>query len=187
MPPSRPSHACRSVRVALSALVLAACAGEPGTAPDVNVDSGPRPEDLFALPSGSAAVTLGTGRWTWEDLTDGATISPTRGSQGGVHLFARVRAAGLSPNLYVSFRVVDSGSGEVLSISGPPLRRTLGGGLEPNGAGVQSSVAELCIFRETNLSFLAGRRVRFEVAVREVGGALRAGRDGRDLLLSAGP
>jgi len=153
---------------------------------DAAADGGPRPADLFAVPPGSAAVTLGTGRSTWEDLADGAVVAPTRGPQGGLHLFARVRVAALSPDLYVSFRVTDSGSGEVLSITGPPLRRTLGAGLEPNGSGFQSSVVELCIFLQTNSALLAGRRVRFEVAVRETGGVLRSGRDGFDLLLSAG-
>jgi len=167
-------------------LGLLACAGEPPAAP-VDMDGGPRPADLFALPPGSAAVTLGTGRSAWEDLADGAALAPTRGPQGGVHLFARLRVAGLSPDLYVSFRVVDQDSAEVLSILGPPLRRRLGAGLEAWGDGLQSSNAELCIFLQSNPALLVGRRVRLEVAVREVGGALRGGRDGRSLVLAGGP
>lgn len=171
----------------LLGLLLTACADAPGAPADAALDGGPRPDDLFDLPLAGATVTLGTGRSAWDDLAAGATVAPTRGPQGGLHLFARVRATGLSPDLYVSFRVVDLRSAEVLSIVGPPLRRALGSGLERSGAGLQSSNAELCIFLQTDPALLAGRHVRFEVAVREVGGALRGGRDGRDLLLSAGP
>jgi hypothetical protein len=121
------------------------------------------------------SVTLGSGGRTWQDLSpEGTSVSEVVfGPQGGYHIFGRVRFRGISPDVFLSFRVVDIESGRQLTDDRDRIRRMPGRGLLQSSEGYESTSGELVILSIRSPSEVAGRRFRMEVHVVEA----PAGRD----------
>lgn len=121
-------------------------------------------------------VELGSGERAWQSLPlDGTGRTElVHGSQGGYHIYGRVRYCGLASDVYLSFRVTAIDDGAVFTLDGDRLRRVLGRGLVQTPAGYESATSELVILQIAGPAQAAGRRVRFEARVLDAAGTAMA-------------
>jgi hypothetical protein len=133
---------------------------------------GPADADVVPVDSDtSATVELGSGQTDWETVasTDGRT-ELIYGPQGGYHIWGRARFQGFQPDVDVSFTVTRVDDGMVLHAPNPARRWIADGvrrGLLDLGGGTYATDAELVILSIRCTDEVVGRRIRWEVQVRE--------------------
>lgn len=115
-------------------------------------------------------LELGTGQSYFETVTErGGRVELIHGTQGGYHLFARLRFERLGPEVYTTFRVTPLAGGAPINTATERLRMAEGAGLVREGRGWASSNAILVVLTEIHApAEVVGQRFRWEVTVRPV-------------------
>ncbi|MBK8695027.1 MAG: hypothetical protein IPN17_22800 [Deltaproteobacteria bacterium] len=88
------------------------------------------------------------------------------GPQGGWHVYGRVRLAGITPDVYLTFALIPEGGGAPVNFANETVRRQERRGLTAVGDLYESSYGELVILADgVRPPDVVGRRFRFGVRI----------------------
>jgi hypothetical protein len=134
-------------------------------------DSKPLSDASASSDMGPVSVELGWGSRPFEEVPAVGGDAPlVHGPQGGFHILGRLRMRGLSPDVYVSFRLSPAEGGALVNDPLDRVRRIDGRGLTRVGDAWESSAAELVVLTAIRgPGEVDGRRFRWEVVVEEAG------------------